>query len=47
MGLLHHEKPILALECLQLQLTQAISSGGVQTNSSNSDSGVSPISASN
>lgn len=38
MGLLHHEKPILALECLQLQLTQTVASGNTQNGTSNSSS---------
>jgi hypothetical protein len=31
MGLLHAEKPVLAIECLQLQLTQIVASGATQS----------------
>lgn len=36
MGLLHNEKPVLALECLQLQLTQIVASGSNSSISSHS-----------
>ena len=38
MGLLHQEKPVLAIECLQLQLTQTVASGNTQNGTSNSSS---------
>lgn len=41
MGLLFQEQPVLALECLQLQLTQTNASGGQSQSSSNASSNVS------
>jgi hypothetical protein len=41
MGLLFQEQPVLALECLQLQLTQTNASGGQSQSSSNAASNVS------
>lgn len=52
MGLLHNEKPVLALECLQLQLTQIVASGSNgsvsnQSQGSPQGTGTSTVSSSN